>query len=163
MSLIDAVPGPYQQAMMTESLLRIGNAQTHVGTKVAIVCDGQLVTYLRDDVSHIPDPGLWDFPGGEREHGETALECVIRETEEEFGITIAPSHLIYAATYKSHQPGRADVAFFVAHLPQNLIEQIKFGDEGQYWRMMPVDVFLACEDAVRELRGALQAYLQSAL
>ncbi|WP_425046121.1 NUDIX domain-containing protein [Primorskyibacter sp. S87] len=139
----------------------ITQAKTHVGAKIALLCNGQLVTYLRDDFPYIHDPGLWDFPGGERNVDETALECAIRETGEEFGIKVDPADLVYASDYKSHQPGRADVAFFVAEITSELIESIRFGEEGQYWRLMTTDEFLGREDAVKELRRAMQDFLNA--
>ena len=145
--------------MTHNDFLRISDATSHVGAKVAVIFGDHLVTYLRDDFPHIPDPGQWDFPGGERGHGETAIACAVRETEEEFGIVLAKDHFRHATAYKSHQPGRADVAFFVAEITKEVVASIRFGEEGQCWRMMSIAEFLEREDAVRELRVALRAYL----
>lgn len=139
----------------------IANATHHVGAKVALICGDELVVYLRDDFAHIPDPGLWDLPGGEREAGETALDCARREAQEEFAVDFAPESVLYQSDYPSHQPGRADVAFFVARISPEAVARIRFGDEGQEWRMMAVSEFMARGDAVKELRAALTRFFAS--
>ena len=45
--------------------------------------DGAALLQHRDDISTISDPGLWVFPGGHVERGETPRECPAREMEEE--------------------------------------------------------------------------------
>ena len=145
--------------MNHQDIRQICEATSHVGAKVAVICKGELITYLRDDFPHIHDPGLWDFPGGEREDNETAVDCVVRETQEEFGITLRERHLSYASSYASHQPGRADVAFFVVEVSPDVIASIRFGNEGQVWRMMPIEEFLGRADAIKELKEALRTYL----
>lgn len=41
-----------------------------------------------------PDAGLWGYPGGKIEHGETIVEAALRELHEETGIVASPRHLL---------------------------------------------------------------------
>ena len=43
------------------------------GCKIALLRDDKLLTILRDDISTIPWPNMWELPGGGREGEETPL------------------------------------------------------------------------------------------
>ena len=45
--------------------------------------DGAALLQHRDNISTISDPGLWVFPGGHLESGETPFAGAMREMEEE--------------------------------------------------------------------------------
>lgn len=113
-----------------------------MGAKLALVAGGRILTYLRDDFAHIPWPGCWDLPGGGREGDETGEDCVLRELQEEFGLVLAADRLIW----RREMPAMLDAGraswFFAGVLHPEEIELIRFGEEGQHWRMMPVANFL---------------------
>ncbi len=43
--------------------------------------------------------GLWEFPGGKREEGETLQKCLERELEEEFGVITKSGKEITSSIY----------------------------------------------------------------
>lgn len=43
--------------------------------------------------------GLWEFPGGKTEAGESVFDAVVRECREELGVTIVPSRVVDEVTH----------------------------------------------------------------
>lgn len=112
------------------------------GAKAAVFIGGDLLVYQRDDIEGLPYRGLWDFPGGGREGDETPEETVLREIEEEFGLTIAPDALGWRRAFQDGANPRDRFWFFVIHLPASTAADVVFGDEGQRWALMsPADYF----------------------
>ena len=56
-------------------------------TAAVIWHQGKILVTSRPSGS--PYAGLWEFPGGKREEGETLEACLLREIKEELGIKIA--------------------------------------------------------------------------
>lgn len=126
--------------------------------KLAYILDGQLLVYLRDDFAHIPFPNMWDFPGGVREGDETPEQCVLRELEEEFGIILEESRLIYKKIGVNFN-NTGNSYFFVAEGQREEIEAIVFSEEGQYWQLMGIAEFLEHPSAIGRLKSRLEDFL----
>jgi mutator protein MutT len=65
--------------------------------------DGKLLITQRPPGAHLG--GLWEFPGGKRQAGETFKQCLQRELAEEVGIQAQVCELVEDITH--HYPGRS--------------------------------------------------------
>lgn len=75
--------------------------------------DGKLLITQRHAQDHLG--GLWEFPGGKRETGETFEQCLIRELREELGIEVTVADLLECLTHE--YPTRSvRLKFFRCHL-----------------------------------------------
>lgn len=130
-----------------------------IGSKAAFFHDGALLCYLRDDKPNLPFRAMWDLPGGGREGNESPETCLLRELQEEFGLILPSNRLIWRDQFPAMlDPSRASY-FFAGHLSAPEIKSIRFGDEGQYWRMMRVEDFLSHPQAIPELQQRTRAAL----
>jgi 8-oxo-dGTP diphosphatase len=118
------------------------------GSKLVLLCNGEILVYRRDDRPDIPFPDCWDLPGGGREGDESPVACVLRELQEEFGIAYAADRIVWSRDYPSWRGDDRLSWFFGGHLAPDDIAAIRFGDEGQHWRMMPAEDYLASDAAV---------------
>lgn len=126
------------------------------GAKVALFLGERIVSILRDDRDDIPWPGYWDLPGGGREGDETPFACAARETYEEIGLSLQPSHVVWTRVYE-----RGDLRFwfFAARLSTRAGEGMRLGDEGQELRLFRPDEFLCLDRAVPQFQKRLADYL----
>lgn len=129
------------------------------GAKIALFLEGKLVVYLRDNKPGLRFAGMWDFPGGGREKDETPLECITREVQEEFCITLKSEQIIWQKEYTAMHDDSQRAYFFVANVSQEQVNNIQFGEEGQRWKLMTVESFLSRDDAIPALKGRLSDYL----
>lgn len=80
---------------------------------------GLAVTLRGDEVLLVrrrnpPDAGLWGFPGGHVEPGETALQCAARELAEETGVIATPRLYLDNIDVIHHSPeGRLEFHFLL--------------------------------------------------
>lgn len=131
------------------------------GTKIALLCANKVVAYQRDNNPRIPFAGLWDLPGGGREGAENPVACALREVEEEFGIAIDEGRVRSLRRYESKTAGGLDTCFCVAEITPSEIGAIRFGNEGQRWRLMDVALFIVLADAVPDMKMRLKHWLDS--
>ncbi|MCV6591812.1 MAG: NUDIX hydrolase [Silicimonas sp.] len=126
------------------------------GAKLALLAGDRIVTILRDDIPTIPWPGHWDLPGGGREGDETPEACVLRELREELAVDLPETALTYRA--RGIRKGKP-VWFFAAEWPGFDESAVVFGNEGQTWRLAPIDWFLNEAKAVAHQQENLRRYL----
>jgi len=131
------------------------------GVKVALFFEGRLVVIQRDNKPGLYFAGMWDFAGGGRENQETPLQCVVREVQEELGITLDPSAITWQKTYPAMKDPNKIAYFMVAELLPEQFHAIHFGDEGQGWKLMTIDEFMQDRTAIEALKARLKDYLES--
>ena len=64
--------------------------QVHVAVAVAVVNEDILIARRPDDKHQ---GGLWEFPVGKVEPGETTAEALVRELDEEVALPVATEHM----------------------------------------------------------------------
>jgi len=76
---------------------------------------GKLLIARRHADAHLG--GLWEFPGGKREPGETGEQCLARELHEELGVWVEIGALFETVTHA--YPGKlVRLQFYLCRLPQ---------------------------------------------
>lgn len=133
------------------------------GCKIALICDGQILTILRDDKEDIPWPNMWELPGGGREGNEPPFECVAREVYEELSIQLSKADVIWFQIYPSMLDGNKKSVFLVGRLTQEQFESIIFGDEGQGYKLVSFEEFLTSDRVVPQLQERVRDYMEESL
>ena len=133
------------------------------GCKIAWICEGQILTILRDDKETIPYPNMWDLPGGGREGNETPFECVAREVYEELNIQLSKDDVIWSRLYPSMLDENKKSVFLVGKLTQEQFESIIFGDEGQGYKLVSFEEFLTSDRVVPQLQERVRDYVEESL
>lgn len=129
------------------------------GAKLALFIGKDLLVIRRDDRPDIPWPDHWDLPGGGREGDETPIDCALRETFEEVGLRLSEADIVWSVSYP--RP-RGTVWFFVSHQPSTVGDDVRFGNEGRCWRLMPPEEYCAHPKAVPHFTEQLKRYMSRA-
>jgi 8-oxo-dGTP diphosphatase len=67
------------------------NIPTWIPVVAGAICDGSGRILLQRRPAGKPHAGLWEFPGGKVEKGESPRRALVRELNEELSITVDPS------------------------------------------------------------------------
>jgi len=78
--------------------------------------DGKLLLTQRPQGGHLA--GLWEFPGGKREPGESFEECLRRELREELGIEVEVGERVESLTHR-YAERTVHLEFFLCRLRQH--------------------------------------------
>lgn len=81
-----------------------------IAVAVAVIFDSDGRILITQRPSHASHGGLWEFPGGKLEKGETALTALKREIKEEVGLDIFEAEPL---TEIEHSYGDKDVLLLV--------------------------------------------------
>ena len=130
------------------------------GCKIALLCDGQVLTILRDDKTTIPYPNMWELPGGGREGTESPFECAAREVYEELKIQLSKDDIVWSRIYPSMLDENKNSVFLVGKLTQEQFDSIVFGDEGQSFKLMTIEEFLTLDQVVPQLQERVRDYVE---
>ena len=133
------------------------------GCKIVLFCGDKLLTILRDDKENIPWPNMWELPGGGREGNESPFECATREVYEELGIHLTEDCLLWSKVYPSMLYAGRQSVFMVGQLSQDQFDSITFGDEGQGYKLVRLEEFLASDWVVPQLQERVRDYVKESL
>jgi 8-oxo-dGTP diphosphatase len=131
------------------------------GANIALRLGDTILLYLRDNRPRLPFANMWDFPGGRREGSESPIACIVRETREEFSITLDPEAIYYQKQHPSLKSPDTITYFMAADIMPEQVRGIVLGDEGQRWEMMPSSDVLVRTDIVPHLQARFREFVTS--
>jgi 8-oxo-dGTP diphosphatase len=93
----------------------VSDVKTPIDVAAALVFrDGKILITQRHADAHLG--GLWEFPGGKREPGETFPQCLVRELREELGVEAKVGGLFEEITHV-YADKTVHLKFFLCELP----------------------------------------------
>ena len=128
------------------------------GVKAALLVEQSILVILRDNKPDIPWPNTWELPGGGREGQETRE--VWEELGLELGLTLKEESIIWSKIYPSMLDKDRSAVFVVGQISQEQYREIRFGDEGQEFKLMPIEDFIKAEGVIPQLQERVRDYVE---
>lgn len=100
-------------------------------TNMCMICDGRGNVLVQDKKNH-PTWHGWNFPGGHVEMGEYVTPSVIREMQEETGLTIQAPRLCGIKEFHRMKDGKRYIVFL--YIAVKFSGELKSSSEGEiFW------------------------------
>ncbi len=129
-------------------------ASVHLVVTAAVVeRDGALLVTRRGAHQHLA--GMWEFPGGKCEPGETLAACLRREMREELDVEVSVGDEIYSVTH-TYPERSVELHFFACTL--NGSPRPVLGQEMRWMprrELRPEEFPPADAELIARLRGAV--------
>lgn len=105
------------------------NGKPHFQVTAGLITrDGKILITKRPPGSHLA--GLWEFPGGKREEGESMMECLEREIMEELGIAVKAERLLCRV---EHEYESKTISLHLIQCSEPEEEPVPIGCESLAW------------------------------
>ena len=117
-------------------IVQIKSERARQFSSIVIYFDNGKVLLLKRKDS-VPYGGLWGFPGGGAEKGETPKEAAIRETAEETGIKVLPEDLVFLQ--KVDSPDKRKVHVFACNNFEGNVDAQKVYKEHDGYEWVAMD------------------------
>ena len=129
------------------------------GVKEARIEEKRIGVSPRDKKRAMKWHNMREVTGGGREGKETHMECLRREVWEELGLILKEKSIIWSRIYPSMLDKDRSAVFVVAQISQEQYQEIDFGDEGQEFKLMPIEDFIKAEGIIPQLQERFKDYL----
>ena len=113
-----------------------------IGIFIRSLSDDGLEVWMQTREESGPFKGLWEFPGGKIEAGETSDFAARREIKEEVGIPLAETSVIKPFKVYRHQYPEREI-----HIHSHLLPEVSLLSEKGHWfelkfsrKQLPVEV-----------------------